>query len=79
MSIKGVKAALEIVLSRLFFSFGVGEKGPISGGLIQGLSQDLETGCPKLAIVKFLGVQTFKGDHNIYTDFNHKHVLSLSK
>ena len=31
----------------------------------QGLSQDLETGCPKLAIVKFLGVQIFKGDHNI--------------
>ena len=34
----------------------------------QGLSQDLETGltgCPKLAIVKFLGVYIFKGDHNI--------------
>ena len=31
----------------------------------QGLSQDLETGCPKLAIVKFLGFQIFKGDHNI--------------
>ena len=31
----------------------------------QGLSQDLETGCPKLAIVKILGVQIFKGDHNI--------------
>ena len=31
----------------------------------QGLSQDLETGCQKLAIVKFLGVQIFKGDHNI--------------
>ena len=29
------------------------------------LSQDLETGCLKLAIVKFLGVQNFKGDHNI--------------
>ena len=33
--------------------------------LEQGLSQDLETGCLKLAIVKFLGVQNFKGDHNI--------------
>ena len=32
---------------------------------MQGLSQDLETGCPKLAIVKILGVQIFKGDHNI--------------
>ena len=31
----------------------------------QGLSQELETGCLKLAIVKFLGVQIFKGDHNI--------------
>ena len=25
----------------------------------QGLCQDLETGCPKLAIVKFWGVQIF--------------------
>ena len=33
--------------------------------LNQGLSQDLETGCLKLAIVKYLGVQNFKGDHNI--------------
>ena len=32
---------------------------------IQGLSQYLETGCPKLAIVKFWGVQILKGDHNI--------------
>ena len=31
----------------------------------QGLSQDIKTGCPKLAIVKSLGVQIFKGDHNI--------------
>ena len=30
----------------------------------QGLSQDLETGCIKLAVEKFLGVQIFKGDHN---------------
>ena len=32
---------------------------------VQCLSQDLETGCLKLAVVKFLGVQMFKGDHNI--------------
>ena len=32
---------------------------------VQCLSQDLETGCPKLAIVKSLGVQIFKGDHDI--------------
>ena len=31
----------------------------------QCLSQDLETGCLKLAVVKFLGVQIFKGDHII--------------
>ena len=27
----------------------------------QGLSQDLETGCPILAIVKFVGIQIFRG------------------
>ena len=32
---------------------------------MQCLSQDLETGCLKLAVVKFLGVQIFKEDHNI--------------
>ena len=31
----------------------------------QCLSQDLETGYLKLAVVKSLGVQIFKGDHNI--------------
>ena len=32
----------------------------------QGLSQDLETGCPKLAIVKILGAEMCKDwDHNI--------------
>ena len=31
----------------------------------QSLSQDLETGCLKLAIVNLLGVQIFKGDNNI--------------
>ena len=29
------------------------------------LSQDLETGCLKLAVGKVLGVQIFKGDPNI--------------
>ena len=33
--------------------------------LPQCLSQDLETGCLKLAVVKFLGVQFFKGDHTL--------------
>ena len=33
--------------------------------VVQGLSQDLETGCLKSAIVKFLGVQIFKGGNNI--------------
>ena len=31
----------------------------------QGLSQDSETGCLKLAIVKFWGVQIIKGGYNI--------------
>ena len=31
----------------------------------QCLSQDLESGCLKLAVVKFLGVQIFKRDYNI--------------
>ena len=31
----------------------------------QCLTQDLETGCLKLAFVKFWGVHIFKGDHNI--------------
>ena len=30
----------------------------------QGLSQDLETGCLKLAIEKLLGVQIFEGYYN---------------
>ena len=31
----------------------------------QGLIQDLETRCPKLPILKFLGNLFFKGDQNI--------------
>ena len=34
--------------------------------LHQCLSQDSETGCLKLAVVKSLGVQIFKGDHNTH-------------
>ena len=44
----------------------------------QGLSQDLETGCLKLAIVKFWGVQIFKGDHNILR-FQPLTCMNLSK
>ena len=39
---------------RLFFTWNT---------LSQDLSQNLESGCPKLAIVKSLGVQYFKGNH----------------
>ena len=39
----------------------------------QCLSQDLETGCLKLAVLTFLGVQIFKGI-TIYSYFNNKHV-----
>ena len=40
----------------------------------QGLRQDLlETGCLKLPIVKFLGIQIIsRKNHNIYPDYNHK-------
>ena len=31
----------------------------------QGFSQDLETGCPKFAVVKILGILFFKGNRNI--------------
>ena len=43
----------------------LGLTGTIGAQGVQGLSQDLEIGCPKLAIVKFWGIQIFKGDHNI--------------
>ena len=33
----------------------------------QGPREDLETGCPKLAIVKFLGVLFFMGDYKKVT------------
>ena len=32
----------------------------------KGLSQDLKTGCPKLAIANSLGVLFYKGDHRNY-------------
>ena len=45
----------------------------------QCLSQDLETGCLKLAVVKFLGVQILRGI-TIYSYFNHKPVfINISK
>ena len=40
----------------------------------QCLSQHLETGCLKLAVVKSLGVQIYNRGITIYSDFNHKHV-----
>ena len=43
----------------------------------QCLSQDLETGCLKLAVVKFLGLQIFKGDHNIIQKFNYQAKLEI--
>ena len=44
----------------------------------QGLSQDLETGCPKLSVVKFWGVHVSKGNHSILINCNHKHVFNYS-
>ena len=50
----------------------------------QGLSQDLETRCSKLTIVKFLGVHIFKGDHNslkstinMYIFIKIRHIILL--
>ena len=40
----------------------------------QGLRQDLETGCPKLPIVKFLGMLFYKRDYNILR-LQHKDYL----
>ena len=42
------------------------------------ISQDLETVCPKLTIVKSSGILIFKGDHN-GSDDNHKHVFTYLK
>ena len=44
----------------------------------QGLSQDLETGCLKKAILKYWGVQIFKGDHN-NTQISTVNMYDLSK
>ena len=41
----------------------------------QGFSQDLETGCPKLATVKFVGSLILR-ETTIYSDYNHKHIFS---
>ena len=43
----------------------------------QGLSQDLETECPKLAknVFNFLGIWFFRVDHNTQIIINDKHLL----
>ena len=56
--------------------FTVGLLCPGAAG--QGLSQDLETGCSKLTIVKFLGIQIFKGNNNILR-FQPYTCINLSK
>ena len=45
--------------------FDIRQECVVKERCVQCLSQDLETGCLKLAVVKFLGVQIFKGDANI--------------
>ena len=47
--------------------------------LSQGLSQDLENGCPKLAIVEFLGIQNFKGNNVQYTQILTIHMYEFIK
>ena len=47
----------------------------IQESLIQGLSQDLETGCPELPIIKLRGILFLKGDHSLYSDYNHECIF----
>ena len=39
------------------------------------VSHDLGTGSPILAMMNFLGILIIKGDHNIYSNCNHKRVF----
>ena len=45
-------------------------------GLTQRISQDLETGCPKLTMVKFCGILKFSREATIYSDYFHKYVFN---
>ena len=60
MAFRTLPTTLLQIFCKIILNFKV-----IARSIIQCLSQDLETGCLKLAVVKFLGVQIFKGDHNI--------------
>ena len=44
----------------------------------QGVSHDLETGCPQLAIVNFMGVLFFKGDYNTLSQDSETGCLKLT-
>ena len=68
---KNVHSHTSLVLALQVFNFKLEKHGTR-----QGLSQDLETGCRKLAIVNLLGVQILRGT-TIYSNFNHKHVLII--
>ena len=52
-------------LDDMFFSLQYGIHSLYWYKDTQGLSQDLETGCPKLALERFLGVLIFKGTDNM--------------
>ena len=43
---------------------------------MQGLSQDLETGCPKLLFVKSFLPSYFSRETTISSDYNHEHVFT---
>ena len=60
---KGLIARSQVLL--LFPTCLQGHRSGVFVPVVHGLSLDLETGCPKLAIVEILGVQILKGDHNI--------------
>ena len=45
-------------------------------GIAQRISlRKLETGCPKLAVVRFVGVLFFQGDHYILR-YKHEHAFT---
>ena len=59
------------------------EQGPkgldyFDDNLVQGLNQDLDTGCPKLANGK-LGASYFSRETTIFSDYSQKHDLDSGR
>ena len=45
--------------------------------LLQGISQDLQTGCPNLVIAKFCGILFIKGPHNVLRVSDYIYIMYL--